>query len=363
MLLTAVVAGFALGWWASMSSAAPIEADPNKNYILTKRHGPWTIMVCSFTTVIPPSVPAAEVRREVEEQRKNAEVAAHDLVIELRQLGIPAYVFRQHGELSGIDTTDRTGRTNHSFVAHRNQLCVLAGNYPSADNTTAQKTLKYIQNYEPKALSQGTYKKTPGRKGPLGRAFLALNPLLSPEEVKRLVDSHDPLLLKLNSRGDYNLVENPGKYTVIVASFYGKKQTRVVSRDGAKDLEAAFDRSLETGSSLDQAGVDAWELVRAMRSPQNIDKLKQLGVEPYVFHDRHRSIVTVGAFDSPNDPRIHRIIQAFRAKVKRAPDGRQEGLYAEAIQLKKNPNNPDELPIRQWILDPEPQVYEVPRLR
>jgi hypothetical protein len=250
-------------------------------------------------------------------------------------------------------------------VAHRNQLCVLAGNYPSSDNKTAQDTLKYIQNYEPKALAQGTYKKTPGRKGPLGRAFLALNPLLSPEEVKKLVDSHDPLLLKLNGRGDYNLVENPGKYTVIVASFYGKKQTRVVSRDGAKDLEEAFDQALSMKkiTSLDQAGIDAWELVQAMHSPQNYNKFKQLGVEPYVFHDRHRSIVTVGSFDSPNDPRINAIINTFRAKTKRTADGRQEGLFAEAIQLKKNPNNRDEVPIRQWILDPEPQVYEVPRLR
>jgi hypothetical protein len=197
----------------------------------------------------------------------------------------------------------------------------------------------------------------------LSRAFLSLNPLLSDSEVKKLIDTKDPLLLRLNSKGDYNLVENPGKYTVIVASFYGKKQTRVVSHDGTKNLEAEFDRTLKTGSTLDQAGIDAWELVQAMHAPQNYNKLKQLGVEPYVYHDRHRSIVTVGAFDSPQDPRINRVIEVFRAKIKRSQDGRQEGLYAEAIQLKKNPNDHEEVPMRQWILDPEPQLFEVPRLR
>ena len=47
-----------------------------------------------------------------------------------------------------------------------------------------------------------------------------------------------------------------------------------------------------------------------------------------MFHDRYRSIVTVGAFDSPNDPGIARIQETFRAKVRKNANTGQEFLAA-----------------------------------
>ena len=65
-------------------AAAPgrkIDADPSKKYRLSKRHGPWMIMVASM--------------RDVPEERRTtgltAQQAADQMVLALRQVGIPAY--------------------------------------------------------------------------------------------------------------------------------------------------------------------------------------------------------------------------------------------------------------------------------
>src|SRR5271166_3403812 len=79
-----IFAGLALA--ASTSRAAStIEAVKGKHYKLTKRHGPWMIMVASF--IKPP------VDRRGE--GLSPEEAAQQLVYELRLHHIPAYIFRQ----------------------------------------------------------------------------------------------------------------------------------------------------------------------------------------------------------------------------------------------------------------------------
>jgi hypothetical protein len=253
--------------------ASQIEAVKGKTYRITKQHGPWMIVVASL-------------RGETEEQKKKALQAAHDLVYELRsKKKIPAYIFTQEGTLDGVESFDRKGNPNHSFVAaQRDRVCVIAGNYPSPDDEAAQKTLKIIKNMRPKALAEGSYQPTPGRPSPLSRAFLTQNPLLSPEELAQKTKEHDPLLLRLNSGGEFSLLENSGKYTLVVATFTGKSQMQMLNPKENFDAEKLqqFDRDIQSKSSLDQAGYDSWALVRAMRAK---------GIEAFVFHDRYRSIV------------------------------------------------------------------------
>lgn len=320
-------------------AAAKIEAVKGKTYTLSKRHGPWMIMVASFS---------AGLRGETEQQLRNAENAAHDLVYELRQKGIPAYVYKQKGKLAEVDSFDRTGTPAQRYVAQqRNQICVIAGNYPSVDDETAQKTLKYIKQLYPKSLENGVYKSTPGRPGPLSRAFLTMNPLLTPQEIAEQTRHSDPLLLHLNSNSEYNLTDNPGRYTLIIASFQGKQKMSLGgtenSRSQSKLLD--FDLKIQKESQLDEAGFDSWALVKALRAQ---------GVEAYVFHERFRSVVTVGAFDSPEDPRIVQTAQTFGAKVKQDPRTGQEALVCESVKLDDG---------QLWVLDPQPQLMSVPRLR
>jgi hypothetical protein len=337
------------------ASATRIEAVKGKNYKITKQHGPWMIMVASFR----------EPTDGRSEDGLTPEEAAQELVHELRQKGIPAYTVSQSEVIEKTETIDRSGRPRkRAYVAQQDGICVVAGNYKSMDDKLAQQTLKFIKGMHPQFLQQeqatnnvlvklkngGIYRKSPGRPGPLAGAFLTVNPLLSQEEVAKR--RRDPLILKLNSGGEHSLLDNPGKYTVIVASFYGKSVTQVVGGG----FEKAAER-FEVSSSLDEAGENAWALVRALRSLNAINP-SQPNYEAYVYHDRYRSVVTVGSFDSPHDPRIRQLQETFGSKIKENPQTGKQFMTAEMLTIP--PNGP---PVKTWLFDPKPEVMEVPKIR
>lgn len=319
LLLVAASTGSAFG---------AIEAIEGKRYSLTKQNGPWLIMVTSLYA---------------EKNTSEAEKAADSLVYELRKKGIPAYVHSIDNKLEHVNMTDRLGRDDrYVYAAQRKMVGVLAGNYPTIEDATGQRTLKFVKTFRPKVLEQAGYN-VKDKNGPLHRAFLTLNPLLKPGEYT--LPQKDPLLLKLNGGVDHSILENKGRFTVVVASFHGKSQVKPAEF-------TKFDEKIRNNSSLDEAGQDAWELVRTMRA-QNI--------EAYVFHDRYRSIVTVGAFDKPDDPKIAKIQEAFRSKWKKHPDSGKDVLVAESIQIPGR--RPGEAPLKSWLMDPQPEIIEVPRIR
>jgi hypothetical protein len=311
------------------ADAAPIEAIRGKDYGLTAKHGPWMIMVTSLWGNTP-------------EQEQQAEKAAKELVFQLRKKGIPAYVYRQDDKIEKIDSTDRQGRRSQRRVtAQHGMIAVLAGNYRNADDKVAQQTLKYVKKFNPKVDVewQGKPLQVPLV---LDSAFLAPNPVLSPEEFAK--NNRDPLIIKLNSNVEHSLLANKGKYTLVVASFNGQSSIKPTRFE-------QFDRLLTNKAkiSLDNAARESWELMTTMR--------KQ-GIEAYLYHDRYRSIVTVGSFKSDKDPRIAQLIENFRAKETMNPQTKQMVLTAECIQIPgKTKGGP---PLKGWIMDPYPKLLAVP---
>jgi hypothetical protein len=309
--------------------AAPIEAIRGKNYGLTAKHGPWMIMVTSLWGNTP-------------EQEQQAEKAAQELVFQLRRKGIPAYTYRQEDKIEKIESTDRQGRRSHRQVTSQHgMIAVLAGNYRNADDKVAQQTLKYIKKFKPNVDVewQGKPLQVPLV---LDSAFLAPNPVLSPEEFAR--KNRDPLIIKLNSNVEHSLFENKGKYTLVVASFNGQSSIKPTKFE-------QFDRLLSNKAkiSLDNAARESWELMTTMR--------KQ-GLEAYLYHDRYRSIVTVGSFMSDKDPRIAKLIENFRAKETMNPQTKQMVLTAECIQIPGKMKGAP--PLKGWMMDPYPKLMEVP---
>jgi hypothetical protein len=307
-----------------------IEAVKGKPYPLSKQNGPWMIMVTSLWG-------------ETTEQKARAEQAANDLVFELRTLGIPAYTYKQEGHLEQLDTHDRLGRAQKRyFAAQRDSILIIAGNYPAIDDDRAQKTLKIVKQLRPKSLDP-VAKLVPGGKGPLHKAFLTRNPML-PEDLKNS-KGLEPLLVRLNSGAEHSLLQNRRKYSLVVASFNGKAQV-----DPKKFLE--FDKKLATEVTLDNAGLESWQLTKALRAR---------GVEAYVYHERFRSIVTVGGFDSPDDPEIDRLAQLYGAKYKTNAETGAPALVAETISLPgRRPGDPAS---KTWVIDAYPQLIEVPRVK
>jgi hypothetical protein len=266
----------------SQGSAGAIEAEKGKVYKLSPKNGPWMIKVATMW----------------EEESHNEQAVLNALVYKLRTLGIPAYIHRQEQKIEEIDSTDRRGRPKtRELTAQHAMVAVLAGNYDSPDDKKAKQTLAYIQKKfdgKVKVEIEGKVQEIPLRTK---TAFLTPNPLIPTDETSKKVT--DPLLLTLNSGTDHSLFENKGKYTLVVASFYGQSSI--------KQTDGKFDETLSktAGVTLDRAAKESWELMKTLR---------KLGFPAFVYHEQFRSIVTIGEFKSPDDPKIRTVFEKFRAK-------------------------------------------------
>lgn len=383
-----------LGLSGAMMLALPtiangqIEAVRGRNYQLTKQHGPWMIMVASFKR---------PQKERLSTKGMTPLEAAEELVYELRKVGIPAYTWTQREQLDEVKITDRQGRDRSmSYRSQQESYCVLAGNYASADDKTkpgkiAHATLEYIEyKFQPEFLTKpdhdfvqsqqtsnsqvrklasgGILRMTPGKsrdnKGPLAGAFLTLNPLLSPEEIQSR--KFDPLLVKLNSDADISLLNNTGKYTLVVASFFGRSSKAQVGNANAEAFNSAL-QSFKPGNSLEVAGANAWELASALRKGFFVipngpgGNVTKQAFEAWVFHDRFHSVVTVGSFDRPDDPAIDKLRATFRAKYRENADNKKPFLAAEQLTIPAVVPQ-GQYPKARWIFDPNPQLVEVPRL-
>jgi hypothetical protein len=316
---------------ARSSLAARIEADPTKVYHLRKKHGPWMIKVSSFSGETP-------------EQRDNAQQAANQLVAFLRAKNIPAYLYEQAEQIEDIETynSKRQLRRRH-YTAQHGEIAVLAGNYPSVDDKVAQQTLKYIKKLTPKVTVQHHGEETQHPVN-LAKAFLAPNPLLPAEELRQR--TRDPLLLALNSGKANSLLENRGKYTLMIGSFYGKSEIKPTQF-------ASFERDLADKDkvSLDWAAESAQEMAAVLRNRYKL--------EAFVYHERFRSIVTVGSYNDRNDPELQRLLEQLKAREKVDPVSKQKVLVGEMIHLM---DRDGKTPLKSWTVEPTPQIMEVPRL-
>ena len=368
--------------------AARIEAVKGKQYRMSKRHGPWMIMVASFC-----DIPKTRLDREngrtirIKNDRYSpgisAQEAADRLVYQLRKKGIPAYAFSQDDLPARKNAAGRRGRGRRQptpLLEEEGSVCVLAGNYSHSNDKVAQRTLSYIKTkFQPRLLtdvdkqarekvdrtlfqkvrSGGILRRTPGRPQPLSGAFLTTNPLLTPEEAARR--RRDPLLLKLNSGAKYSLLDNPGRFTVIVATSFIESQSLNGSRQSRKAI-----KNFQISQPLDETAMKAWQLaatLREGRTPINNGKLglTRRKFDAYVYHDRRGSVVTVGSFNSPNDPRIAELKKNFGAKVRKNPRTGRDVLIAEVVTLPDPKTKGASL--QSWIFDPYPRVMKVPILR
>lgn len=313
--------------------AKSIEAIPGKRYLLTDKHGPWMVMVTSLE-----DKPGDEGNAALE--------AADQMVYQLRRRGIPAYVYQTEEVRERFASRDPLGQEQRRVTrAQAGMVAVLAGNYKDADAPLAKSTLAEIRS---KKLNLPVMVKSPetGKENKIlfnfQKAFLSRNPLQGLEETTSKVK--DPLILKMNSGVDHSLLGNKGKYSLVVASMYGTSQVK--AQGGNKTTQKL--------GGLELAEMEAWQLCQLLNSNQ---KLKQLGMQAYVYHDRNRSIVTVGSFDTKDDPEIKRATEVFQAKYARNPNTQEDFLKAEWIHLE---GKPGAAPLKSWVFDPIPKLIDVP---
>ena len=314
--------------WERLIPFKRVEANPDKAYRLTKEHGPWLILACSFAG-------------------PGAEPQARDLIQELRkEFNLEAYLYDQTYDFTepvvglGVDRYGGQKKMRHANAGKFKETAVLVGAFHSVDDPKIDKVLKAIKSAHPACLDISENKSSAQRfaglrelqrrlssdpekrhKGPMSNAFVTRNPLLPQEYF--VPKGVDPLVENMNRDVEHSLLKNRKKYSVRVATFRGSSTMKLAEIEkGGANLP----------NKLEEAAVKAHELTLVLR---------QKGWEAYEFHDRYESIVTVGGFDSLGTPRpdgkteinpeVHKIMQSFAAKRQQLPGQTQVGLVPQSF--------------------------------
>jgi hypothetical protein len=297
--------------WASLipfrkstATAEPVD--------LTEQHGPWLILAASFSG-------------------EKGEKQARALIAELRERQkLNAYLHRQTYDFTkptfgrSINERGEPAAMRYAHAEKYDAFAVLVGNFRTVNDPALEKTLQRIKSLKPDCLDisknkdssqtfaalKDLYRKIGSdpernKRGPMSSAFVTTNPLV-PDDYFTAAGVDD-FVMKLNKDVEFSLLNNPGKFTVRVATFRGA--TSINQRE-IEEIERA-DRITD---KLEVAAEKAHRLTMALR---------KRNIEAYEFHDRNESVVTIGHFDSEGtplangaidiNPQMLRVIQQYRA--------------------------------------------------
>ncbi len=238
------------------------------------------------------------------------------------------------------------------------ETAVLVGNFASVEDERAQQLLAQIKKLAPKSLAgadpdalandedlaggklrfvRESVNRKRGMDGnSLRNAFMLPNPLL-PEEYFA-ARSIDKFVLDLNKNvRRYSLLDNPGKYSVRIATFRGK--TTINASKIQQEMDS-FNWHKRHGKSMES------ELTRCANKANMLTKaLRAQGVEAWEFHDREESYVCVGSFDwlkrtsgsgvEVQNPEIRELILKYRGNVRN--QGGQ--TYVQSVEVPKSLRN------------------------
>jgi hypothetical protein len=333
-LLLVLAGGLLLAGWQANAVQPPESTGPDGTaappplYPVTPEAGPWMILAASYGG-------------------PNAPELAGQLVLEIRNRHhMPAWIFnyadaerrRQYQEeQERIRRLTPDVQVRHRTIRVPEQCAVLIGGYPDAD--TASAVLKKVRNLPLPELKLASglnpydtmLVATPNeeKKGmelkrapinPFSTAFVVRNPSLPKQEQPK--NQVDPFWKELNAYEDYSLLKNPKAWTLVVKEYLGN--TVIQPSSGGSSFMKLFGMGSFSGDGLSAAGQQAHELASF---------LSKLGFKAYVLHTRFSSIVTVGGFDSLEDPELQRVqrqVQTLQFKA-------AQGSVPDSLKLFANP--------------------------
>jgi len=308
-------------------------APPKHPYDITPEAGAWTICVNAFFEHI--EAPPGRDFYPGELERLLAESRARHLAIEFvsvlrRDYKLPAYMFnrgdeerkkeeervererKQREELFRQLGGELPRKTYRKRLLHiQDQYIVLVGGYPDQDS--ARRDLDRIRKFDLPAdkkqrdefqakfcrrlygvggIQGGDNSNGYVYENPFKTAMVLPNPLVPrPKPAPLDADELARGLSAMNANNPYNLLKHAGKWTLVVKTY--RVPTRVVGleNNGVQQVGA------KGGNVYDAVGKMAEELAKLLRHPG-------LNLDAYVLHTHNSSMVTVGIFESENDPRL-----------------------------------------------------------
>ncbi len=299
-------------------STAPTRLPKPLAYPITPQAGEWLICAKSYIG-------------------ENARTLAEELAHEIRtQYNLPAYVFnrgaeerdreekrlaemrkRQEEFLRQLGAVPADQRWRYRTLRIEEQFAVLVGGYPSIE--VARKELDKIRKLKPPAekfMDRAVLVKANENNGngstiesawvnPFQTAFIVHNPTIPME--KEDPNKPDPFLKDLNEGESLSVLKCRKDWTLVVKVYHG--QTIVQPKNASSTFLSRLTMGGNKTDLLSAAAMQARSLAEYLRS------MKEMPVEAYVMHTRHSSIVCVGQFDSPEDPKLQQM-QKLLANMK-----------------------------------------------
>ncbi len=294
-----------------------LPTEPIEPYLLTKENGPFMVLAHTF-------------------RGPNADKYAQALAMELRRdYGLKAYVCRirdipMHSNVFGIPPTAPSGvsQPNVQFpekVRTTDEAGVFVGDCKTIDESG--KLWHQVKKIKPVSVD-GVPTMFGWRKGQgLSRALKTTNPFV-PAQVL-FPKKADPMIKQING-GPHSIFGCTGNYTLQVADFSG----RVRMDDGSVRAQSFMTANLKE-SPLASAAADAEKLAEGLARDKDV---QQTGYKPYVYHDRFSSKVTMGSFNSPDDPNIPKLKQRLLELSGPLNSRKATDVYIVPGELMKNPS-------------------------
>jgi hypothetical protein len=289
----------------------PSVPDPTREYQVMPSQGPWMICIQSYSG---PDAPALAVQ----------------LALELRNTyKLPAFIFN-HGAEERRQEMDRVAQIvqkQRDYLAQMNvtpdpktkirvkhmrieeQCAVLVGGYKTVE--AARASLDAIRKLPPpdptrikvqhemfiaQADADGKLNAGSASKASHGlfmQGFVVRNPTVPAERPVNKDEMDLAYLQKLNAGEQFSLLHCPRKYTLAITQM----QTPTVVQ--SRSTSSSFMDSLGLGST------PAGKADAAANNAHNLaEVLRKANLEAYVLHTKFSSVVTVGGYDSIDDPRL-----------------------------------------------------------
>jgi hypothetical protein len=286
---------------ASEGTQAP--ADPNRDVLVTPDQGKWLICVISYTGPEAPGL-------------------ARQMVDELRgpNFGLPAFVFNYGAEAKRKEQERAKGiilkqkemlRELHmdsptkvyARTMHIEEECaVLVGGY--RDMEAARRALDELRKKAPPApnrvkLATRVFVNPDETEGeihavnPFQTAFVVRNPSLAPEPDQGKGKLDVAALRRLNAGEAFSLLNCPKPLTLVVANYSLPGPLQQPQKPNS------FWNKFGVGNKAKEGGDPA-----ALPAHSLAEGLRKCHWEAYVLHTKYGSIVTVGGYDSLQDPRL-----------------------------------------------------------
>jgi hypothetical protein len=313
--------------------------DPNQEFFVTPAQGPWMIFMTSYTTDrMTPDVKAKQL--------------ANQMVRELRaNYQLPAYVFN-YGEAERRKEFERA----HKAIEHKKeemrknglstdtpirvpftridiQCAVLVGGFKDAAAARREmERLRKIQvnekqlarlpsQYELFLIDPRVGKGENAKVNPFLKSHVVPNPTVRQERSAEPEKLDISVLKRLNAEETYSLLKCPKAWTLAVKQY--QLPADIQPKDAPKgSLLQKLGWTSKSSERGDAAASHAQQLAQFLRKGK---------WESYVLHTKHASIVTVGSYDSPDDPRLARDRQALADINTRLPQ--EVRLFPNAMPM------------------------------